>query len=271
MDMGLKGQVALVTGGGQGVGRRICLELADEGAWIVVNDLQSERAVRVASEISSQGGRAFPAACDITDAQAVDAMVQQAREHFGVPVTVLINNAGIIPERREQGGMPPTFVDTSLADWSKILRLNLDGSMNCCKAVLPGMVESMQGRIVNIISEAGRAGEERLAVYSGAKGGLAAFGRALAREHARHRITVNAVALGAVSHEGIRSGPLSPAATPDNDPVLAKMLKSYPIARGTGRLSRPEDISGLVAFLVSNRAQYITGQTIGASGGFVIT
>lgn len=271
MELGLQGQVALVTGGGQGVGRGICLELATEGAWVVVNDLQLERAAKVRTEITDRGGRALAAACDITDAGAVDAMVENARSHFGTAVTILVNNAGVIPERRDQGGLPPSFLDTPPSDWIKILRLNLDGSMNCCKAVLPGMVERMSGRIVNIISEAGRAGEERLAVYSGAKGGLAAFGRALAREHARHCITVNSVALGAVSHEGIRSGPLSITATPDTDATLAKMLRSYPVARGTGRMSRPQDVSGLVAFLASSRAQYITGQTVGASGGFVMT
>jgi 2-hydroxycyclohexanecarboxyl-CoA dehydrogenase len=116
--------------------------------------------------------------------------------------------------------------------------------MNCCRAVLPGMVERKGGRIVNIISEAGRIGEANMAVYSGAKAAIAGFGKALAREHGRHAITVNSVALGAVSHAGIKDGPLNIHATVENDERLGKMLNVYPISKGVGRLSRPEDISG---------------------------
>ena len=109
-----------------------------------------------------------------------------------------------------------------------------------------------------------------MAVYSGAKAAIAGFGKALAREHGRHAITVNSVALGAVSHEGIKDGPLNVSATVDNNELLKKMLGAYPISKGVGRLSRPADISGLVAFLASDRALFITGQTLGASGGFVM-
>jgi 3-oxoacyl-[acyl-carrier protein] reductase len=136
--------------------------------------------------------------------------------------------------------------------------------------VLPGMVERHHGRIVNIISEAGRIGEANMAVYSGAKAAIAGFGKALAREHGKHAITVNAIALGAVSHAGIKDGPLHVNATVENTPILAKMLNAYPVSKGIGRLSRPEDVSGLVAFLASDRALFVTGQTIGASGGFAM-
>lgn len=126
------------------------------------------------------------------------------------------------------------------------------------------------GWIISIMSEAGRLGEARMAVYSGAKAAMLGFSKALAREHGRDRINVNVIALGAVSHEGIRSGALSPSATPENDERLAKMLNAYPIARGLKRLCRPEDISGMVAFLASERAAYVTGQSIGVSGGFAM-
>ena len=126
------------------------------------------------------------------------------------------------------------------------------------------------GRIVNIISEAGRIGEANMAVYSGAKAAIAGFGKALAREHGRHAITVNSIALGAVSHAGIKDGPLRVDATVENDERLPKMLNVYPIAKGVGRLSRPEDVSGVVAFLASDRALFVTGQTLGASGGFAM-
>ena len=183
---------------------------------------------------------------------------------------MLVNNAGIIPERREKGGRTPPFLDMPVVDWAKIVNLNVYGTMHCCRTVLPGMVARRHGRIVNIISEAGRIGEANLAVYSGAKAALVGFGKAIAREHARHGITVNAVALGAVSHEGITSGPLSPDARPENDAVLSRMLSAYPISKSVGRLARPEDISGLVTFLTSERALFITGQVVGASGGYAM-
>ena len=109
-----------------------------------------------------------------------------------------------------------------------------------------------------------------MAVYSGAKAAIAGFAKALAREHGRHAVTVNSVALGAVSHEGIKDGPLNIHATVENNELLGKMLNAYPISKGVGRLSRPGDVSGIVAFLASDRALFITGQTIGASGGFAM-
>lgn len=270
MQLGLNGQVALVTGGGQGVGRQICIELAAEGARVVVNDLFAERAQAVADEINATGGQAYAAPADITKLEEVDAMVAGAGRHFGAPITVLVNNAGIIPERREKGGRTPPFVDTPVADWAKIVNLNVYGTMHCCRAVLPGMVERKTGRIINIISEAGRIGEANMAVYSGAKAAIAGFAKALAREHGRHAVTVNSIALGAVSHEGIKDGPLNIHATVENNELLGKMLNAYPISKGVGRLSRPADVSGIVAFLASDRALFITGQTIGASGGFAM-
>lgn len=270
MQLNLNGQVALVTGGGQGVGRAICLELAREGARVVVNDLFPERAQAVAQEITAAGGAALAAPADITQAQQVQAMVETATAHFGAPVQILVNNAGIIPERREKGGRTPAFVDMPVVDWAKIINLNLYGTLHCCHAVLPGMVAARGGRIINIISEAGRIGEANMAVYSGAKAAIAGFAKAIAREHGRHAVTVNCVALGAVSHEGIKDGPLHVDATPQNNELLAKMLNAYPISKGTGRLSRPSDVSGVVAFLASDRALFITGQTVGASGGFAM-
>jgi len=270
MKLGLESQVALVTGGGQGVGRQICIELAREGARVVVNDLFAERAQAVAREIESEGGKALAAPADITQADQVQDMVDAAVRHFDAPVQILVNNAGIIPERREKGGRTPAFVDMPVADWAKIVNLNVYGTFHCCHAVLPGMVAAKRGRIVNIISEAGRIGEANMAVYSGAKAAIAGFAKALAREHGRHAITVNSIALGAVSHEGIKDGPLHIDATPQNNELLAKMVNIYPISKGVGRLSRPEDVSGLVAFLASDRALFITGQTVGASGGFAM-
>jgi 2-hydroxycyclohexanecarboxyl-CoA dehydrogenase len=269
MDLGLKDKTAVVTGGGQGVGRAICKELAAEGVRVAVNDLVAARADKVVAEIVEAGGIALAVPADITDATQVEEMLSRANKELG-PVTILVNNAGIIPERREKGGRTPRFLDQPIADWAKIVNLNLFGTMHCCRVALPSMVKEGGGSIINIISEAGRVGEANMAVYSGAKGAIAAFGKALAREHGRDRIIVNSVALGAVSHEGIKDGPLHIDATVENNELLGRVLALYPIGKGLGRLSRPDDVSAIVAFLASNRALFITGQTIGASGGFTM-
>ncbi|HET9204860.1 MAG TPA: SDR family NAD(P)-dependent oxidoreductase [Burkholderiaceae bacterium] len=269
MDLNLKGRVAFITGAGQGVGRRIALQLAEEGAKVAVNDFFAERANAVVAEIQRAGGAAHAAPADITDKAQIDRAIAAAATALGA-IDILVNNAGVTVERREKGGMAPTFLETQPDDWQKILALNIWGMLHCCHAVLPGMRERRWGRIVNIMSEAGRAGEARLAVYSGAKAAMLGFAKAIAQEHGRDCINVNTVALGAVSHEGIKKGPLAPDATPETDERLGKMLNAYPIARGLQRLSRPEDIAPIVCLLASDRAAYITGQSIGVSGGFVM-
>jgi 2-hydroxycyclohexanecarboxyl-CoA dehydrogenase len=269
MDLKLKGRVAFITGAGQGVGRRIALQLAEEGCHVAVNDFFAERAAAVVAEIDAAGGIAHAAPADITDKAAIDAAIAGAVAALG-PIDILINNAGVTVERREQGGMAPTFLETAPDDWDRILALNVRGMLHCCHAVLPGMRDRRWGKIVNIMSEAGRAGEARLAVYSGAKAAMLGFAKAIAQEHGRDCINVNTVALGAVSHEGIRKGPLSPGATPESDERLGRMLGAYPIARGLRRLSTPEDVAPMVCLLASDRAAYITGQSIGVSGGYVM-
>ena len=269
MSQRLKYKVALVTGAGQGVGRAIALELAEDGAAVIVNDLFPDRCNEVVSQIIDKGGRALSAPADITNLEQIEAMIQAAENAYGY-INVLVNNAGIVPERREKGGKTPRFMEMPIEDWEKVINLNLYGSLYCSKSVLPKMIINKDGKIINIISEAGRVGEANLAVYSAAKGAIAAFGKALAKEHGKDCITVNSVALGAVSHEGIINGPLHPDATPENNEILKKMLNFYPLGKGLGRVSRPDDISGLVAFLASDRSLFITGQTIGISGGFTM-
>ncbi|MBZ5794655.1 SDR family NAD(P)-dependent oxidoreductase [Burkholderia contaminans] len=269
MDLNLKSKVALVTGGGQGVGRRICLEMASEGVNVVVNDFFLDRAENVQKEIEAAGGQALAVQADIGDAAEVERMFETARERFG-DVDILVNNAGVTVARRSKGGVPPTFLEMPPEDWKQVVDLNVYGMMNCCRSALPGMRRKGGGKIINIMSEAGRVGEARLAVYSGAKAAMLGFAKAIAREHGKDCINVNTIALGAVSHEGITNGPLLPTATPENDEQLKKMLRVYPIASGLQRLSRPEDVSGVVAFLASDRAAYITGQSLGVSGGYAM-
>lgn len=267
MDLNLQGRTAFITGAGQGVGRRIALALAQEGCRVAVNDFYAARAQAVVAEVCAAGGQAFAAAADITDKAQIDAAIDAAAQALG-PIDILVNNAGVTVERRAKGGMAPLFVETAPEDWSRILELNIHGMLHCCHRVLPAMRERRWGRIVSIMSEAGRAGEARLAVYSGAKAAMRGFTMAIAQEHGRDGITANTVALGAVSHEGITSGPLAPTATPETDERLGKMLNAYPVARGLRRLCRPEDIAPMVCLLASDRAAWVTGQSIGVSGGF---
>ena len=267
MVLNLRGRTASIPGGGQGAGRRIALQLAQEGAQLAVNDFFPERAEAVVAEIEAAGGRACAAPADITDKAQIDAAIDRAAQELG-PIDILVNNAGVTVERRAKGGMAPNFIETQPEDWQKIIDLNVWGMLHCCYRVLPSMRERRWGRIVSIMSEAGRAGEARLAVYSGAKAAMLGFTKAIAQEHGRDCITANTIALGAVSHEGIKSGPLSPEATPETDERLSKMLGAYPVARGLKRLCRPEDVAPIVCLLASDCGAYITGQSLGVSGGY---
>lgn len=267
MDLHLDGKTALVTGAGQGVGRRIAIDLAAEGCRVVVNDFYQERADRVAGEIRAAGHSALAAQADICDPEQVGAMFRRMRDTFG-PGDILVNNAGVPPALREPGAERPLFKDSSVADQLAMVALNVHGTMYCCREALQDMAARKGGRIVSIISEAARSGEARLAVYSGAKAAILGFTMALAREHGRDAITVNAIALGAIVHEGIKAGPLSPEAGPEHAEQRKKVFRAYPIANGLGRLGTPEDVSAAVSFLVSDRAAYITGQSLGVSGGF---
>jgi 2-hydroxycyclohexanecarboxyl-CoA dehydrogenase len=269
MDLGLKDKVALVTGGGRGVGRGVCIRLAEEGAKVVVNDYHERRAERVAAEIREAGGQAVPAPADITDLAQVRAMVARTQEVFG-PVDILVNNAGIPArdpnEEVKSGGGWEDFFKSDPSSWRRMIDLNMYGTMNCTHTVLPSMVERRYGKIISVMSEAGRVGEAKLAVYSGAKAGMLGFSKAIARELGKHCINVNVVALGAVDAKEIEFDALDEAAKAR----MTALFKSYPIGRGLLRLSRAGDIADAVAFLASDRAQYITGQVLGLSGGFAM-
>lgn len=265
----LDGRVALVTGGSRGLGLQIAEALGEAGAKVMLTSRKAADLEEAVAELSQRGIDARWIAADASRPDEVQRVCTETLERLG-PIDILVNNAGVTVERRAKGGMAPTFLETQPDDWEKILDLNIWGMLHCCHKVLPGMKARHWGRIVNIMSEAGRAGEARLAVYSGAKAAMLGFAKAIAQEHGRDCINVNTVALGAVSHEGIQAGPLAPDATPENNERLAKMLGAYPVARGLQRLCTPEDVAPIVCLLASDRAQYITGQSIGCSGGFVM-
>ena len=270
MDLGLKDRVALVTGAGRGVGRGVAMRFAAEGAKVVVNDFHERRAERVAQEIREAGGQALPVQADVTKLAEVRAMVAKAVETLG-PVDILVNNAGIpardpSEEGKGGGGGWEDFYKSDPSSWHKMIDLNTYGTMNCTHTVLQSMVERQYGKIVSVMSEAGRMGEAKLAVYSGAKAGMLGFSKAIARELGKHKINVNVVALGAIDAKEVEFEQLDEKARER----MSAMFKNYPIGRGLQRLSRASDIADAIAFLASDRAQYITGQVLGVSGGFAM-
>ncbi len=257
LDLG--GQVALVTGAGKGAGRGIALELAKHNAGgIAVNDFVAERAEEVVAEIKALGVPASAVPFDVCDLDAVRAAFAKATEELGA-VTILVNNAGMAGPTQAIT-MSTNFWEESPSEWAKYMDTNLYGVFNCCHAALPAMVEAGKGRIVTIVSDSGRVGEPRQAVYSAAKAGAAGFMRSIAKETGRFGITANSVALASIqtmmSDEQF-------AAFQQTDGYKAAMSR-YTIRRW----GQPDDVAALVAFLCSNRASWITGQTYPLNGGY---
>lgn len=249
--MRLQGRVALVTGGGRGIGRAIVEKLSREGAQVVVADVDGSSAAAAAAALREDQRDGFSVTMDVTVRASVIAGVAQAVARYG-RIDVLVNNAG--------WDKVEPFLRSDEATWEKVLNINLVGVLNLCKAVTPGMIEHGYGKIVNISSDAGRVGSSGEAVYSAAKGGIIAFSKTLARELARHQINVNTVCPG-------------PADTPlfaeisSYNPRLSEALeKAIPFRR----LAQPADIANAVAFFASDEAAYITGQTLSVSGGLTM-
>ncbi|MHB8690354.1 MAG: SDR family NAD(P)-dependent oxidoreductase [Solirubrobacteraceae bacterium] len=256
--LNLTGKVALVTGAGQGVGKATAQMLAGQGAAVAVNDFVGDRAQRVADLIARDGGIAHGVQGDVSDAESVTAMVQEVERELG-PVEILVNNAGNAGAERNALEPTPPFWESGPKDWAPWIAVNYTGVMLVTRAVVGGMVERGQGRIVTVISDAGRVGERDLVVYSGAKAGAAGFMRGLAKAIARHGVTANCVALG-----GIRTPAIEPLLA---DEQLAKRITSaYPV----GRLGHPTDPAAMIAFLASDAASWITAQTYPVNGGYSV-
>lgn len=257
--MNLGGRTALVTGAGRGVGRQIALDLAAHGAGaVIVNDFFADRAQAVAEEVSALGARGISASFDVTDYTAVQEALATSVEAAG-PVDILVNNAGNAGP--EQSISDPTpFWETEPKDWEPWIATNFFGVLNCTRAIAGSMVERRYGRIINIISDAGRVGEPNLVVYSGAKAGVAGFTRGLAKAVGRYDVTANCIALASV---------VTPASESivDDPEVVRRMLRHYVIKR----LGRPSDASALALFLASDAASWITGQTYPVNGGYAVT
>jgi 2-hydroxycyclohexanecarboxyl-CoA dehydrogenase len=239
----LEGRKALVTGGASGIGAAIARRLAAEGAQVVIGDLNLEGATEVAGEIS---GLAIE--LDVTDLGSAQAAVDSA----GPPIEILVNNAGT-----DEFGF---FSQTTPEQWQKVIAVNLNGVLNCTFAALPGMQEAGYGRMVNIASEAGRVGSKGSAVYSAAKAGVIGFTKVMAREGARFGITANAIAPGPIET------PLLMQAKEFGE-IGEKIIETMKGGTQLKRLGQPEEVAAAVAFLASDDASYVTGETLGVSGG----
>lgn len=257
LDLG--GRIAFVTGAGQGAGRAIALALARHNAGgVAVNDFIAERADAVVAEIEGLGVRAMAVPADVGDHGAVSAAMARVAETLG-PVTMLLNNAGNAgPETAIQRSS--LFWETDPAGWDRFFHTNLRGVMNCCHAAIPGMIAHGSGRIVTIVSDAGRVGETRLAAYAAAKAGAAGFVRAIAKETGRYAITCNAISLSALEPT-IDEAEKAAFLRSDH----AKALTSRYAIR---RLGKPDDVAAMALFLCSDGAEWITGQTYPVNGGY---
>jgi Dehydrogenases with different specificities (related to short-chain alcohol dehydrogenases) len=253
--LSLAGRVAVISGAGQGVGRRIAELMLEHGAKVAVNDFFAERAEQAVAELAEIYGADMvaPFAADVSDNAAVQAMAGDIAVRLGTP-DILVNNAGNagpgqirLPER--------PFWEEDPASWGRWMQVNLFGVMNCCHAFAPGMVAARRGSIVTIISDAGRVGESRLEPYSAAKAGAAGFMRALARSLGRYTVRANCVSMGTM-----RTSIAPDGVTAAHDGQLAKYVLR--------RFGETDDVANTVLFLASEASGWTTGQTYPVNGGY---
>ena len=247
--MKLKDKVAIVTGSGRGIGRAIALELAREGAKVVVTSRHTEECDEVCAVIASDGGESLCVQCDVSKKEDVDRLVKETLEKFG-RIDILVNNAGVVRQS--------PLTETTEEDWDFVIDINLKGVFLACKAVAPILMKQKSGKIVSIASIAGEIGFPNTAAYCASKGGIVNLTRELALEMAPYNVNVNAVAPGVIE-TSMTEGMLS------EEESRKGLLMQIPM----GRVGKPEEIAKAVAFLTSDDASYITGETLTVDGGWV--
>ena len=244
-------RVVIVTGAASGIGRATSIAMASEGATVVVGDIDQVGAEKVADEIRSTAGAASAARIDVTDAQQARELVTNTVKQFG-RLDIVVSNAGW--DRAQP------FLETDEAFWDKVLAINLRSHMSICHAAAPAMIERNYGRIVMVASDAGRVGSTGEVVYSGAKGGVIAFTKGLAREVARQGVNVNCVA------PGLTDTKLLADISEGAEKLMGAIIRSIPL----GRVGLPEEVARAILFFASPDADYITGQTLSVNGGLTM-
>jgi 2-hydroxycyclohexanecarboxyl-CoA dehydrogenase len=247
---GRTGKVAMVTGGGSGIGLAISERLAADGAAVAVLDLNPDTAESAAKAIEADGGTAIGVAVDVTDRPGLEAAVAAVAERLGPP-TILVNNAGL------QSFRP--FLKIKPEHWQQVLDVNLTGTFHCCQVVVPHMVEAGWGRIVNISSSSAHSGQPLMTAYVSSKAGVIGFTKALALELGPQGITVNTIPPGFIDTPMLRDS--------ESKGLLGPGVEHHESQTPVRRVGRPEDIANATAFLVAEEASYITGQVIGVNGG----
>lgn len=250
----MSNRVALVTGGAQGIGKGIATSLGQHGFRVAVADLNLATAEETAKEISASGAEATAVEIDVTSTPSVQAAVTTAESELG-PIEIVVNNAGW------DDFMP--FVKTTEEFWDRILDINYKGALRVIHTTVPGMIERGFGRVVNIGSDAGRVGSSLESVYSGAKGGIIAFTKTLAREVATKGVTANTVCPGPTDTPALRH---FAEGSGDAEKVIGGMTRAVPMKR----LGTPDDVGPAVAFFASDAAGFVTGQTLSVSGGLTM-
>ena len=243
--MELKGKVALVTGGAQGIGRAVALLLARNGADVAVSDIRLEKAEETAKEIEALGRGAMATRADVAKSDDVEHLVEAILGRFG-QIDILVNNAGIAKDK--------LILRMTEEDWDAVLDVNLKGTFHCTKAVIRHMSKQRKGKIVNIASVVGEMGNAGQANYSASKAGVIGFTKTIAREFAQRGINVNAIAPGYIE-------------TPMTDALPEKAKEDLKRLIPMERLGQPEDVAAAVLFLVSEASSYITGQVLNVNGG----
>jgi len=262
MDLNLEGKTVIVTGGGSNIGRAICHDFAKEKVNLAIAELDEEQGKKVEREVKDLGCKVIFIQTDITKNDQVEAMVKKVNDEFGT-VDVLVNNVG--------WNVDDLFMNETREKWERIVAINFWGVINCTRAVLDQMIENKKGVIVNIGSDAGRMGEFREVVYSGCKGGVIAFTKALAREMGKNGIRLNVVCPGltvpegadAVGKDSLWAGDMLKIFTPE---ALQKAAKAYPLRK----IGKADEVSKAVLFMASDCASHITGQTLSVSGGYTM-
>ena len=246
MDLGIKDKVAIVTGSARGLGAATARRLAQEGAKVIITDIQAEHAEATAAALRAEGLQAHCIVANITKAAEVQHLVEETKAHFGA-AQILVNNAGFPRDKY--------LLKMTEDDWDLVMEVMLKGSFLATKAVMPDMIEQGWGRVINISSRA-HFGNPTQANYSAAKAGLIGMAKALAIEEGRYGITVNCVAPGFIETEMVQ-------ALPTYETIKEKAVAMQPVKR----VGRPADIADAVAFLASERASFISGEVLHVTGG----